>query len=211
MNMSDQAVKGPRRTQVARRLETIGLLIDATISCLVELGYTHTTTQAVAQRAGLSQGAIFRHFASRQELLIATADSLAARFLVDYTAKLEQSRTHAGDEVDLALRLLSEITSSPAQIAWFELQLAARTDVALCDAIRPIFMQSQRDYIALAQRLFPDMLGQVPMMSEIVQLLIQIFHGLTLDAHIDRDPEKKARMLAVIAQVSKLTLQQMRG
>ena len=209
MNTSVRAATSPRRTQAERRQETIGLLIDATIACLFELGYTHTTTQAVAQRAGLSQGAIFRHFASRQALLVATTDSLADRFLRDYSEKLDASRAAGqGDEIELALRLLSEVTSSPAQIAWFELQLAARTDAALCEASRPIFLRSQQDDIALAKRLFPALLGQVPMAVEVVQLLIQIFHGLTLDAHIDQDPEKKTRMLSATVLIAKLTLQQ---
>lgn len=59
--------------QAERRLGTIQSLINATIGCLVEPDYTHTTTQAIAHEAGMWQGAIFRHFPIRQDPLIATA------------------------------------------------------------------------------------------------------------------------------------------
>ena len=57
------------RTQQARREATRNALLEATIQCLVQQGYAGTTTRAVAERAGVSAGALQHHFASKQELV----------------------------------------------------------------------------------------------------------------------------------------------
>ena len=62
----------PRRTQQQRREETRGRLLAATQTALVERGYAGTTTTEVCRRAEVSQGALFKHFASKGELLAAT-------------------------------------------------------------------------------------------------------------------------------------------
>src|SRR3954451_12030550 len=65
-----------RRTQAERRASTRAALLQATIDCLIELGYAGTTTNEVQQRAGVSRGALTHHFASKAELLLAAMDLL---------------------------------------------------------------------------------------------------------------------------------------
>ena len=67
----------PRRTQAERREGTIGALLDATEDVLHERGYAATTVAAVCERAGVSQGGLFRHFATRRALLVAAAERVA--------------------------------------------------------------------------------------------------------------------------------------
>ena len=56
----------PRRTQAQRREGTIGALLDATVACLTTRGYAATSTAAVCAEGGVSQGALLRHFPTRQ-------------------------------------------------------------------------------------------------------------------------------------------------
>ena len=172
----------PRRTQAERREQSMARLVQACIDCLVEDGYPRTSTQTVARRAGLSQGALFRHFDNRLALLTATAEAIADRFIDGYRARVVELAESVSDEITLAVRALHDITRSNEQLAWFELQQAARTEPELCEAFRPIFLRNQQDNVALAAELFPQSLGRLPMMNELVQTLIQIFHGQTLDA-----------------------------
>ncbi len=56
-------------------------LMDATVECLVELGWAGTTTTVVAQRAGVSRGAQLHHYPARADLVVAAVEHLgAARF-----------------------------------------------------------------------------------------------------------------------------------
>jgi len=209
--MATAAPRSPRtprttRTQSERRQGTMGLLIEATIGCLNDLGYAHTSTQAIALRAGLSQGAIFRHFPTRQDLMVATAEALAVRFLQAYRERLAQAQVATEHRIDAAMRALADVTSTPDQVAWFELQMASRTDLALSEAFRPIFLRCQDDCIALGQSLLPDLLGTLPFAGEAIQLLIHVFHGIQLDAHIEQNPQKAAQMLAFTTAIAKVAL-----
>lgn len=209
----DAPMKSPSthvpRKQAERRQETIAQLMDATIACLIKLGYTRTTTQAIASEAGLSQGAIFRHFQSRQDVLIAAAQVLSDRLQQAFEARLVEVTASSATQAEVvrhALRTMGEVISSPEQMAWFELQLAARTDQALCDAFRPIFARNQHSNIELAKRLLPDLIDGLPMASEIVQLLIHVFHGVRMDAHVDQDPTRQAQMVATLDLFATLLL-----
>ena len=196
-----------RRTQAERREATITRLVDATIHCLVQLGYAGTSVKAIAAEAGLSQGAIFRHFDTRQDLLIATMESIDDRFIEGYRQFVRELASDDADEIRVAIKALHRITNTPEQIAWFEVQQAARTDQALQQAFRPIFLRNQNKNIALAGELFPDTLSKLPMRDVMVQLLIQVFHGQTLDAHIEQDEDKAQRMLDVATQLGQLGVQ----
>ena len=199
-----------RRSQAERRKHSVARLVQACIDCLVEDGYHNTSTQAVARRAGLSQGALFRHFPSRLALLTTTAENIADRFIAHYQDIVAELARTGLDDISLAVHALHRVTRSSEQLAWFELQQAARTDAELCDAFRPIFLRNQQDNVALAEKLFPTTLGNLPMMSELVQTLIQIFHGQTLDAHIERSPEKDQAMLTLVTQLAQLGLAALR-
>jgi AcrR family transcriptional regulator len=81
-----------RRTQAQRREGTIGALLEATVTCLTERGYAATSTAAVCAEAGVSQGALFRHFPTRQALLVATAEHVATRNVAAFRALGDRGR-----------------------------------------------------------------------------------------------------------------------
>ena len=51
--------------QAQKSASTRELIIEAAIKCLVELGYARTTTTVIAEKAGLSRGAMLHHFPSK--------------------------------------------------------------------------------------------------------------------------------------------------
>ena len=63
-----------RRTHAERSATTRTALLDATIECLAELGYSGTTTAEVVRRAGLSRGAQVHHFPTKALLIAAALD-----------------------------------------------------------------------------------------------------------------------------------------
>lgn len=50
------------RTQQRRREETIGRLLEACITSIVEVGYARASAAVITKRAEVSVGALFRHF-----------------------------------------------------------------------------------------------------------------------------------------------------
>jgi AcrR family transcriptional regulator len=58
-----------RKTQAERLAETRRKIIEATITCIDELGFHNTTIQNVSARAGVTVGGVQHHFTSKSELL----------------------------------------------------------------------------------------------------------------------------------------------
>ena len=54
-------------------------LMEATVECLVELGWSGTSTTVVSQRAGVSRGAQLHHFPSKQALVVGAVEHLTER------------------------------------------------------------------------------------------------------------------------------------
>jgi len=65
--------------QQAKSMRVRKEICEATISCLIKLGYAETSLQRVAAAAGFSKGALQHHFPTKEDLMAATADRLLER------------------------------------------------------------------------------------------------------------------------------------
>ena len=107
------------------------------MTCLVERGYTGTTSAAVADRAGLSRGAQLHHFGTRDQLVVAAIEHLAQKRLQrvrDQLADLagaatpnDRQQPSRDPQQEAALALLAEALSGPLYAATLELWVAARS------------------------------------------------------------------------------------
>ena len=50
-------------------MATRGQLLEAALECLIERGYAGTTLAEVTARAGLSNGALWKHFPTKAQLM----------------------------------------------------------------------------------------------------------------------------------------------
>ena len=75
----------PRRTQAQRSAATTAALLDAARALFATAGYTATSLEAVAARAGVTKGALYHHFAGKEELFAAVFDREQQR-LIDASA-----------------------------------------------------------------------------------------------------------------------------
>ncbi|QKW26810.1 TetR/AcrR family transcriptional regulator [Streptomyces similanensis] len=84
-----------RRAPVQRRsAERLTRILDACADLLDEVGYDELSTRAVAQRAGVPIGSVYRFFGNKR----AMADALAQRNLERYTERVLERLQRTADE-----------------------------------------------------------------------------------------------------------------
>src|SRR4051812_27053067 len=135
----------PTAKTEARRAETRERIVRAAIDQLAEGGYASAGVQAVASRAGVATGTVYRHFPSKSELFAEVFRRASARELAvmaDTAAHEElpaRERIAIGAET-FARRALAEPTRAYAL-------LAEPVDPAV-EAERLIFRRAYRDLFA---------------------------------------------------------------
>jgi AcrR family transcriptional regulator len=170
----------PRRTQEERSATTRARLLDATIDCLSELGYTNTTTTEIAKRAGLSRGAQLHHFPTKAELVTTAVDHLFTRRTDEFRAAFANlpsgiNRTAA------AIDLLWSMVSGPTFYAWLELLVAARTDAELEPAVSAMAARFADTVQRTFHELFPDPATHGPFFDIAPSFAFALLQGLALD------------------------------
>ncbi len=144
----------------ARSHATRGRLVDAAATCLIDLGISGASTSAVASRAEVSQGALFKHFTSKPLLLAACVERILGGFFdafrLDVAARLAAAPYSPEARLKAAVGALWQIFRRAEMHAVFEVYLAARTDTTLAAALTPILERHRSKILTEAARLFPE-------------------------------------------------------
>lgn len=138
--------------QLRAELTRMKLLAAAT-ACLVERGLAGATTNNVAKGAGVSQGAVFKHFATKPDLLAAAVEDILGRFVVRFHREVGKA---TGDPIHAACAVLWRIFREPAMRGVFEVYVAARTDEELAARLAPILARHREAILREARELFPS-------------------------------------------------------
>jgi AcrR family transcriptional regulator len=118
------------RTQQQRREETVGRLLEACIATIIEVGYAKASAAVITKRAGVSVGALFRHFETMGDFMAATASEVLRRQLDSFTKRVAEIPADQ-PALQASLVILRDITSGPTNAVLYELLIAARTDEKL--------------------------------------------------------------------------------
>jgi AcrR family transcriptional regulator len=188
-----------RRSQAERREETIARLLDATEVVIDAAGYAHTTVAAVCAEAGLSQGALFRHFPHRRALLVATAERVAERQTDEFAAQFSGVTLSAATVLDALVALRTLVRSRSNQV-WHELVRAARTDSDLRADLEPAL----RDYhrrTAVAGSTFAGDLWSDDFQS-VLRIIVNYLDGEAAVAQVQPDPTRDDATLRLLANLA---------
>ena len=117
----------PRKTKEEAE-KTRARILASALSLFVKKGYEHTTFTDIAARLGMTKGAVYWHFESKEKLLVALVDHMVKVF-VRQIAALEESRAPGGKEVSLSFPMVADLmvrnagmmVSSPKMSAFFML------------------------------------------------------------------------------------------
>jgi AcrR family transcriptional regulator len=181
------------RTQAERSERTRELLLDATVDCLVELGYARTTVHEICNRAGVSRGAQQHHFTTKAELMASALQHLFARLSQEVLRAVEQlppgpERLTAG--IDLLWRAYSGTLSTAAMELW----VAARTDPELREVLLPVDRRLGHATLEFYRHAAGSGIDDKAL-ERLVLLSVNLTRGLALDAMLGGDATRRAALL----------------
>ncbi|ARG60761.1 TetR family transcriptional regulator [Mycobacterium kansasii] len=185
------------RTQQQRREETVGRLLDAGIATIIEVGYARASAAMITKRAGVSVGALFRHFDTMGDFMAAAASEVLRRQLETFTKRVAEIPADR-PALESALAILRDITIGPTNAVLYELLIAARTDDKLRDTLQQELGQYSAKIYDAARSLpgaesFPEETFPV-----IVALLTNVFDGAAVVQGILPQPEIEERRIPVL-------------
>jgi AcrR family transcriptional regulator len=192
----------PMATQAERSAATRTRLLDATVECLVELGWSGTSTTEVVRRAGVSRGAQVHHYPSKDDLVLAATEHLLHRRLAEYRTAFDalpsEQRTPAA-----AFELLwTNCFSGATFTAWLELAVASRTDPALQARVVDVQSRFNEDTVAQFQTMFPAAAADPDFARMALRFTFCVLDGLALSRLVGASPDELAEVRAAFTAVT---------
>lgn len=169
----------PRLTKAERGAAMRVRLLDATIDCLVELGWAGTSTTEVVRRAGVSRGAQVHHYPSKEDLVLASIEHLLIRREQEYTAAFDALPVERRTPAE-AFELLWTQCFGPSFDAWLELAVAARRSPALQERFVDVERRFAETTTDRFQALFPREFGDRELATIAMRLTFSVLDGLAL-------------------------------
>jgi AcrR family transcriptional regulator len=168
-------------------------LLEATVDCLVEHGWSGTSTTLVSQRAGVSRGAQLHHFPTKNDLVVAAVEHLSE--LRGEELRQAARRLPTGKRRTRAvLEMFADHFTSPVFTAALELWVAARADEVLHAAVVPLEQRVGREaHLIAVEALGVDQ--DRPRARELVQATLDLIRGLGLANTISDDTARRRRIL----------------
>lgn len=154
-------------TQQERRESAIARLLDASIATIVELGYAKASASEITKRAGLSHGALFRHFETMSDFMAATAGEVLRRQMADFDARVVAAQV-SGLRITDVIAALRAVMGSETNAVMYELTNAARTDKEL----RRILQAGSELYLAKVKQTAAALPGMADFPDELFGTLV---------------------------------------
>jgi len=194
--------------QQARSIATRKKLLDAAAQSLCSLGYTNITTTVIAHAAGVSQGALYKHFGSKHHLVAATAEHLCRGLVEDFRSAFADERADEGqDQLPRLLRELWVVFLKPELYALIELYIAARTDEPLRLALIPVMQEHRGNLMCEARRLFPEAAAHNPHFEIAVDGIMSALQGAAMSAAVMQNPSRASDLSSFLEHLCRRELE----
>lgn len=185
------------RTQQQRREETVARLLQASIDTIIEVGYARASAAVITKRAGVSVGALFRHFETMGDFMAATAYEVLRRQLETFTKQVAEIPADR-PALPAALTILRDITAGSTNAVLYELMVAALTDEKLKETLQNVLGQYSAKIHDAARALpgaesFPEETFPV-----IVALMTNVFDGAAIVRGVLPQPELEEQRIPML-------------
>jgi AcrR family transcriptional regulator len=184
-----------RRTQAQRTAATRERILAAVVESIAEVGFGRTTASEIAQRAGVTWGAVQHHFGAKDGILEAVLEESFARF----ATRLEQVPSDApqGERIHLFVQRAWEHFASPHFRSTLEIMLHLPPPP---DAGSDSIGAMVRSLNAIWQRLFADARLPARRVVTLQRYTVSVLSGLSSLERLDGRSHTRAAELALLEE-----------
>lgn len=172
-------------------------LLNASIATIIDVGYARASAALITRRAGLSGGALFRHFDTMGDFMAATAYEVLRRQM-DAASKQVAEIPSSQTALEGVLYAIRDVTSNDTNVVMYELLIAARTDEKLRGTLQNVLTEYTARIFDTARALpAADQFPEETLVS-IVALLINAFDGAAIMRTVLPQPEIEAGRIPLL-------------
>ncbi|MCP9958672.1 ScbR family autoregulator-binding transcription factor [Streptomyces sudanensis] len=173
-----------------RGIRTRRLILEAAAEAFAQNGYEGASTTAILARAGLTRGALYHHFSSKEAIAAALVDAQTQALVVpDRPTKLQAL-------IDLTLRFAHDLLHDSVLQASVRLTVEQTSfregKVTAYQRSAEVILEVLRDAEARGE-LLPGL-----EVEDVAQLIVGAFTGLQLMSHLYTEREDLAHRVAVM-------------
>ncbi|BAW08064.1 TetR/AcrR family transcriptional regulator [Nocardia seriolae] len=183
----------PPNKHQERSQRTRGLLLDATIESLAEVGYANASTGDISGRAGVTRGAFLHHFHTRTELFAQAIEHLATRqrAAAQQVAEAVSATTRPAD---ILVDLIAATFAGELGSASVELFVAIRHDQEQAERMLRVPRDLAREVLEQAIALIGP---EIPAdnVEHAFWMTINFVRGTIVDDMLGRNPQRRKQML----------------
>jgi AcrR family transcriptional regulator len=146
----------PRETQAARSARTRSALLVAARELFADKGFAATGREEIAERAGVTRGALYHHFASKTDVAAAVVGQLESE-LVDLVVAAALEGTGVRDQLHRGCRAYMDACADPTMAriladapAVLGIEACRALDAVACGPLlAEVFARAEEEHIAV--------------------------------------------------------------
>jgi len=178
-NVAPAPVESKARKGRQRRSDgeiTRARVIESTVECILEAGYYQTSTNDIAQRSGVTWGALQYQFGNREGLLLEVLNS-RWHDLQRYGGSAQITGESLEERLESLLEVLSKHYAEPAHLAHLQILLDLSHDPRTSQAAREAVAIHGMELIRGWKPLFEQALGDAASDDELVRYAFLSIRG----------------------------------
>jgi AcrR family transcriptional regulator len=219
--MEREPMDSPRKTATARSrsrargdtwqaeksLMTRNAILEATLQCLVDIGYAQTTTEKIVRQAGVSRGAMTHHFKSRAEVFDAAAKYIIERRAEEYDRMIGAVSVGPGrlptlQDMKATMAILQKYYASPTYISLNELMRGARTDAEFRRTMVPLEKTLDKKISDSMLKHFPYLSAVEETREVLMDLILSSLQSIAVDMAPHLKGARLQRLLDLLSAVA---------
>lgn len=202
LHAAPQASKGSRRHATPKSQETHRKILDAAVTCFIEVGYHRTTMSLIASEADVTRGCMQYYFQTTEDVLTAAADHLIQTLWGEYYAMV-MKRPPGVERLVYAIDSYFALRHHRYFLAWMELTAASRTEPSLRPLIKKGVDAFERGRQRMSAEVFPPGTdygaADYVAVADMVRLILE---GLTLSPLGSKTEQRTRNVLDLVKRIA---------